>query len=614
MNEIKPSSYSRQSLSELLARPAAVEILVFAAAVLAFVASSGFQFAYDDRFQIVANPALQSWRGTLGYFSSDVWTSYDPAHAQNYYRPLFFVWFRLNALAFHLQPAGWHLAGVLLHAVASVLAFRVLLRLSGQHFVSSVAALFFAVHPIHIESVAWVSGTTDPLMCVFLLGALLLFLRWMEQPSIAGLAMVAVLFALALLCKEPAIMLLPFLAVWVGIAPDVRLSRRKLFAHGVLPMALVAAIYLALRAYVLHGAAHAVNSLSWAQLVFTLPGVVLFYLRQSVLPIGLSFAYEMPVQSALSGEFFWIPLLTLLLVAALFAAWCWRAPRYRATLIAAAALWLLWLLPLWNLRWLPREELVHDRYLYLPVLGLCLAVGVALAQWKEALAASGETESTPEVPAASSSNAPTAEHPSTTTLLIPRSSRPVALAVVLTVALLAATFLQELDCASDLLIWSRAYRVAPNSDVALSNFATVLFERGRMEEGFTLMQRELVLNPTSKVANFNMAYALHNSHNDRAAEPYAARTVELSPRNAPALRLLGTIELNLGHPEAAEQLLRQAVASAPQGEGFHLALAVVLLQRGNRAEAEQETLAELRLFPQSALAAQFLAQVRGAAR
>jgi predicted Zn-dependent protease len=135
-----------------------------------------------------------------------------------------------------------------------------------------------------------------------------------------------------------------------------------------------------------------------------------------------------------------------------------------------------------------------------------------------------------------------------------------------------------------------------------------------MEEGFTLMQRELVLNPTSKVANFNMAYALHNSHNDRAAEPYAARTVELSPRNAPALRLLGTIELNLGHPEAAEQLLRQAVASAPQGEGFHLALAVVLLQRGNRAEAEQETLAELRLFPQSALAAQFLAQVRGAAR
>lgn len=604
MTETTPSPASRQSLSELLARPAAIEILVFAAACLAFLASAGFQFVYDDRFQIVANPAITSWRGVLAYFTSDVWTTYDPTHAQNYFRPLFFVWFRLNYLAFHLQPAGWHLMGALLHAVASLLVFRVLLRISRDHFISAVAAMLFAVHPIHIESVAWVSGTTDPLMCVFLLGALLCFLRWMEQGGVAQLAAPAVLFALSLLCKEPAIMLLPFLALWVWIAPEAKNARGRLLLRGVLPLAVVAGAYLAVRTAVLHGAAHAVNPISWTQMLLTLPAVVFFYVRQPVMPLGLSFAYEMPAQSAPSAEFFWIPVLALLVVSALFGVWCWRAARYRATLIAAAAFWMLWLLPLWNLRWLPREELVHDRYLYLPVLGVCLAVGVALAQWKEALAGQ---EAAPRV-------AETAVAPTVTQPLLPPSARPGMVAALLVLALLAGTFSQELDCATDLLLWSRAYRVAPNSVVALSNFATVLFEHRRMDEGFALMQRTLELEPDSRVATYNMAYALHNLHNDRAAEPYAERAVELSQQGAAALRLLGVIELNLGRPEAAEGLLRRAVARAPQGEGFHVALAAVLLQRGDRTGAEQEARNELRLFPESSVARQVLVQLRAGQR
>lgn len=604
MTQNQPPTPPRQSLSELLARPAAVQILIFAAAVLAFLTSAGFQFAYDDRFQIVDNPALTSWRGVLAYFTSGVWSSYDPGFAQNYYRPLFFVWFRINYMLFHLQPAGWHVMSVLLHAAASVLAFRVLLRMTRQYFVSAVAALLFAVHPIHIESVAWISGTTDPLMCIFLFGTLLFFLYWIEEGSALRLAASLLLFALALLCKEPAIMLLPFLAFWVCMAPEAKFSKPGMLFRGVLPMALLAGAYLAARNHALHGIAHSMSGTTWAQTAYTLPAVVLFYLRQTVLPIGLSFAYEMPVQSALTSVFFWGPLLVLLVVAALFAAWCVRSPRDRRTLLLAAAFWTFWMLPPWGLRWLPQEDLVHDRYLYLPVLGFCLAIGVALAQWRDVLV------STPSVSLPSETSVPE----NTAAPLVPPMLRPVVTAASLAAVLLAASFWQSLDCATDLLIWSRAYRVAPESSITLANLATVLFERGHMDDGFVLMQRALQKTPNSQVANFNMAFALHNAHNDRAAEPYAVRAVELSRQGAGALRLLGTIELNLGHPDAAEQLLRQAISRAPQGEGFHVALAIILLQRGNRAEAEREVQAELRLFPESPAARKVLAQIRDTRR
>jgi hypothetical protein len=323
----KPSA--RASLAAFLARPGTFEAIVFIAAVVAFLATTGFQFVYDDRAQVLNNPEITSWHRVFSYFGSDVWASFDPTRPQNYYRPLFFVWFRLNYLFFKLQPAGWHFAAVLLHATASLLAFRFAARLTGDRVTAAVAALLFAVHPVHIESVAWISGTTDPLMAIFLLSAMLCFLSWLQQGSTAKLLATFVLYALALLCKEPAIMLLPFLAVLAGFYPldgvfpaDGRKpSRTVALRNGVLPLAVLTFGYLALRAHLLSGAAHNVNQLSLASVIYTLPTVALFYLRQSLVPVGLSFAYEMPAQLSATWQFFWMPLLVLVLVKAVFLYW-----------------------------------------------------------------------------------------------------------------------------------------------------------------------------------------------------------------------------------------------------------------------------------------------------
>jgi tetratricopeptide (TPR) repeat protein len=594
----KPSA--RASLAALLARPGCLEAIIFFVAIVAFLATTGFQFVYDDRAQVLNNPEITSWHRVISYFGSDVWASFDPTRPQNYYRPLFFVWFRLNYLFFKLQPAGWHIAAVLLHATASLLAFRFAARLTGDRFTAAIAALLFAVHPVHIESVAWISGTTDPLMAIFLLSAVLCFLDWLQQGSTTKLVATAALYALALLCKEPAIMLLPFLAVLAWFYPidgfhpadGRKLSRAVALRNGVLPLAVLTVAYLALRAHLLSGAAHNVNQLSLASVIYTLPAVALFYLRQSLVPVGLSFAYEMPPQLSATWQFFWMPLLVLVLVKVLFLYWYYRSPRYRLPILMGGMIFGLWIIPELNLRWLPAEELVHDRYLYLPILGACLLTAILLRQWSDRAPQPESSEA--QAPATSASfGAP-----------------QLATAAVLIVLLLAATISQQLDCASDLLLWTRAVRISPHSEIALCNLGTILFERGEMAEGFQIFQKELQINPSSQVANYNIGYALYNQHDFAAAEPFVQRALAVAPQKPESSRLLGSIELHLGRLDLAEQLMRQAVSIAPRGEGFHNALAVVLLERGDRAGAERELLQELQLFPDSQTARQALAQIR----
>jgi tetratricopeptide (TPR) repeat protein len=100
------------------------------------------------------------------------------------------LWLGLNHQVFGLHPAGWHVASVLLHGVISGLILVLLLRQGYPPWIASIAALFFGLHPVHIESVAWISGVTDPLTCLFLLLLSLLF--WLQARETASLLHFAV--------------------------------------------------------------------------------------------------------------------------------------------------------------------------------------------------------------------------------------------------------------------------------------------------------------------------------------------------------------------------------------------------------------------------------------
>jgi len=563
----KPTSVASR-LAGFLARPGYTETLVFAAAVLAFVGTWQYGFVYDDRAQILSNRDITTWHRVMGYFFRDIWGNLDPSTPRNYYRPMFFVWLRLNRIFFNLNPIGWHMAVMVLHALASVLATLVVRRCTRDHLVGAVSGLLFAVHPIHIESVAWVSGGTDPLLAVFFLSAILSFLSWMERGSPWQLLATAALYALALLSKEPAVVLPPLLAVivWVCARPENKMTRAKALLWGLLPLIVESAGYFAVRARFLRGAAHSLNATPVWVMALTMPKILLFYLRQSLVPLGLAFSYEMELEKTMSAAGFWLPLAVWVCVLGLLLLWWRRAADDRRGIALAAAISLLTLAPVLNLRWLGADS-VHDRYLYLPVLGVCLLAGLAVRQWQS--------------------------HAGTL------SVKPLAAVGLVSVLLLASTLTQETYCVDDFILWTHALKVSPNSDLAIGNVGSLLLEKGDTEGALYYSRKVYQRHPEVHLNNYNLAFFYYNVKNYPEAEKYLLRAMQIDPRRPDQYLVFGAVEMHLNRLDLAEPAMRMAIQIQPEGEGFHLGLGAVLLAKGDRAGAEREFREELRLYPDS---------------
>lgn len=193
--------------------------LVLTLAFGAYSGSLNFEFVHDDRGQIVDNPAVHSWDYVRQYFTAHVWAHVDPKETGNYYRPLFLLWLRFNHMLFGLHPWRWHLSTILVHLGVTLCVYFLACRILKERLTAILAAILFGVHPVHIEAVAWVSGVTEPLLGVLFISSFLCYLRALESRETArrwiGLSLV--LFALALLEKETAIMLpaLAFAYEWI---------------------------------------------------------------------------------------------------------------------------------------------------------------------------------------------------------------------------------------------------------------------------------------------------------------------------------------------------------------------------------------------------------------
>jgi len=146
-------------------------------------------FAYDDTTQILENVFIRDLRNVPKALVTETWywrvqQDQDP-NAQDkpttpYYRPTFVIYLMAMWALFGNWAPGWHVGNVALHLIAVFFAFKVLQRFTGDSRLSGIGALIFAVHPLRTESVAWISGVTDPLLAVFLLPSLLFYMRYRE--------------------------------------------------------------------------------------------------------------------------------------------------------------------------------------------------------------------------------------------------------------------------------------------------------------------------------------------------------------------------------------------------------------------------------------------------
>lgn len=532
---------------------------------VAFGGSLRGAFVHDDTRQIVRNHFIQDPRQLGRAVTSDVWAfKGGPDEIRsNYWRPAFVLWLALQYHLFGLSSTlGWHLANLALHTLVCLLAYAFAGRLGLPWPAAAGVAFLFAAHPSHAESVAWISGSPDLLAAAAVLGALLLLPPTAGPParprSIASWG----LGLLAMLSKEVAVTLpAPVLAVEASSTSGGPLPERlRRGARAALPFALAGLLVLAARHAVL---GQLQISSPWGgsagDVALTLPSVVWFYLRQSFLPLTVAPSYPLrPVSAATAGlESFALPLLGCLAAATAAILLVRRHPRAVVGLTLFAAP----LLPALNVGAFLEEQLVHDRYLYLPLLGLLLALAEPFA-------------------------ALLARQPASRARRAAVLSSAVLFLLSLPVAALTARAGRAWG--SELALWQRGVEADPGSAFNRVELARALRDAGRLEEALEHLDRAVAVRP-SAMPLLNRAEVMLDLDRPADAVRDLEEVVRRTPRSSRAWERLALAHSALGNLDSAASALRSGREHAPERRcGLTDNLAVVLVRQGRADDALAE--------------------------
>ncbi|MET0555502.1 MAG: tetratricopeptide repeat protein [Vicinamibacteria bacterium] len=523
-----------------------------------YLPTLGYGFVFDDQPLIVNNPALQAPVPPAAYFARDIDALRldTDAASSNYYRPLLMILLRAGKEVCGNDPRAWHLVVAGLHALTGLLALAFLLRCGFDRTGSLLASLAFSLHPVHVDSAAWVSGIQDVWLGVTALLAAIACQACREGPSPWRLPVLAAAYVAALLSKETALGLLLFAAADTyrahrDGAPDARRAARALAVLAVLTGA-----YLVVRFQVLGAFARPLPSSPALPIALaSVPHVVLTYLRMVLLPFDLALLSPVRPVAAWLGAPSLAAGAALLAVLAGAAFLARRQPAATAPLLWFAA-WLAPCLSLWNLN---REWIVMDRYLYLPVLALPWLV-----------------------------------------LAVVRGRVRLGLLAALGLAYAGLTLVQMRVFRDERVFWARMAEADPGSSTAQAERGRLLLEAGQRTEARAALERAVQLSPDNLLPALRLAsLELAEGRATTAAEAYR-RLTERSPGYAPAWRNLPVALHQAGRVPEALATAREAVARFPRDVEARVTLATILRGLGSREEA-LATLAPVRGDARAAL-------------
>jgi hypothetical protein len=339
--------------------------LVPLAGFLAFIPTFWYGFVWDDRFTIVQNTAqLSSWK-----VFRQIWVGpYDTTVSM--FRPITSAFAFIEFQAFHLHPFGYHLTSTLLHAIACVLVYQVARQLTSDDRAGLAAGLLFALHPIHIEAIAWVSAFAEPLVGILILAGLLSYIRYRRDNHPAWLAIVCVWLFLGLLVKENAVVL-PFLILTYEFTLADRATRTgRVLLSAFLSITATVVIYAAIRFHVFTHVAPVETPMPFSTMFFTWPSAIIFYLQKLLVPFPTSGFYEQTYVTAANLQF-WTPAALLLLIAVAVTSFSRRSSNPGLIRFCWIAMPMA-LIPFLDLNVFQWREISHDRFLYLPSVFFCI--------------------------------------------------------------------------------------------------------------------------------------------------------------------------------------------------------------------------------------------------
>lgn len=504
---------------------AAVLLAVLVLLVYAQTATFGFS-SYDDTIYVSENPLITAgltWAGIREVFIQGhhlLWT------------PLTSLSYMIGCEIYGVSPAGHHLSSVALHLVAAWLVFYTLWRYTESFGLALVIAAIFAVHPLNVESVAWVSSRKNQLYAIFWMLSLLAYRRYALAPSPRGYLAVAALH-LAGLASKPTHLMLPVVLLLLDVWPLGRIDPRAVFSSSGLRRALglgveklpLLALSLAVAVWTLGtvqeaGGMRDLSAVPLAERLANTAYVYAYFVVKLLWPTGLTVHYPYPVDG--------LPALLVAASATLFGV-CSVASivsLFRARVFFVGWWWfVLILLPESGLL-RANSFLMADRYAYISTLGLLLLL---LWPLREAVT----------------------------------RSRPLAvLMATLVIGLAAWGAWQARFWQSDLALFGRSARLYPESPVAHNSLGLALLRDGRPDEARTSFERALVAPGNFKVLpKMNLGVLALQQGHTAAAREHFAEVAQRSPHYAPAYLWLAR---SLGDSPEAADLCDAAALLAPK--------------------------------------------------
>ncbi|HKE30072.1 MAG TPA: tetratricopeptide repeat protein [Bryobacteraceae bacterium] len=498
---------------------------------------------YDDPDYVTRNPMVSagwSWRLFPWAFTT--------ALSSNWH-PLTWVSHALDCSLFGLAPQGPHLTSLVFHAANSALLFLWLAGATGFCWRCAFVALAFGLHPLHVESVAWVAERKDVLSAFFFFLTLLAYTGYARRRGAGRYVLVAVLYTAALLSK-PMVVTLPLLLLVLDRWPLARREPWHRLVLEKLPLLALSAASSAVTIWAQRagGSVAALDTLPLALRAENATYSYLAYIGKTLWPVNLAAFYPFPFNGVAAWK-----VASATGVLAGFALVAWIARRTHPWIASGWIWYAVMLFPVIGIVQVGMQAMA-DRYMYLPMIGLLIPIAWELSRFSAT-----------------------------------RLAAPLALAA------LAAVSWQQISYWHDgITLWTHALAVTQDNFVAHDNLGVELDARGRADEALDHYRETLHIRPQDRNGQLNYAQAsfakgerLFNSGHQVEALGAFRDGLRYRPGNALAHSYTGAILTESGNLDGAIQEFHQALGIDPNLASAYIGLSVALARTGRLAEAER---------------------------
>jgi len=294
-------------------------VLSILVATVPYLTSLSYGFVYDDHLALEENSYMRIWPGLDRIFLSGVWTLSSLSKESNYYRPMFVLAYEVVSHTAGVVPWAFHLLNIVFHAAATTVVFLLTFYIWRKESTAAIAALLFALHPVHVEPVAWIAALSELAYTLFVLLAVYAYAQ--DRKSSWFMPLSLLFYAIALLWKESAIAFIPIVLFY-----DILALRRWRWMRWISVM-VVSLAYLGARASVLGGLAPATlhAGMSINTQVWTAISNVGFYVKTLLAPTHLSAFYSPEFVHGMTIQVFGVLLLAALIIWKLRGKTTWAA-------------------------------------------------------------------------------------------------------------------------------------------------------------------------------------------------------------------------------------------------------------------------------------------------